>query len=200
MSSTYVNVINTTPFTGSALPGTFANPGMCLVWASTGTQTNNSGSPAVQTNYICQSSQTLMLDGYDGTSKQTGGCYTFTGILNFTLNNPIYTDDENDLCLLYVVFPKVTAAVSGVNFNSNTSFNVTCSMHNLGSAATSPVYQLTTNTPAAGGFPYLVIPINKWFAFRAPGSIYQLRINGLTNTLCSVPGSSANTCACNVST
>ena len=208
--SAYVNVINTSPFSSAALPAGVANPGVCVVWANTGTQLNTSGasSVSVQTNYLCQSSQTLMLDGYSSSGTLSGGCYTFKGVVNFTLGNPIYTDDENDVILMYIVFPEIPAnALSGptiVNYNNNTSFNITCSLSNLGSMVTTPIYQATStsvSSATAGGYVYITIPINKWFAFRAPGSIYRLSIEGYTNINCSAPSSTGtNTCLCNSST
>jgi hypothetical protein len=204
MSTTnYIYVTNSNPGSSTvALTPTSATntiPGTCLVWASSGTFVNQtSGAVKVQSNFICQSSQSLMLDGYDPTLTQKNGCYLFKATLNFTLLNPIYTDDENDLCLMYIVFP----STSTVKYNSEQTFNITCSMHNLGSMATSPVYQLTTTntTDKNGILPTLVIPINKWFAFRSPGSIYQLRVEGYTNALCSPPQQTTNTCPCNIPT
>ena len=197
MSNDYVNVIHTNPGsdTSGFSPSTVSTPGLCLVWAKTGTFTNTTTS-GVQTNYICQTSQTLSLDGYDSTGIQSNGCYLFKGCINFTLLNPIYTDDENDLCLMYIVFPTTT----GQTYNFNQSFNVKCSMYNLGTGASSPIYQVTSTSSTGNALPSIVIPINKWFAFRSPGSIYQLCIEGYTNTICSPPNQTANTCLCNTPT
>jgi hypothetical protein len=194
----FINVLNTNPATKDVqlTPDTAKTAGVAIVWAKTGTTTNTTDT-GVKTNLICQSSQTLMLDGYSSATTQKKGCYYFKAILNFTLKNPIYTDDENDLCLMYIVFPSTT----GTTYNKNQSFNVQCMMHNLGSSAGSPIYQITSTTPTTTGIlPSIVIPINKWFAFRSPGSIYQLRVEGYSNYLCSPPQKTTNTCPCNVAT
>lgn len=214
--SEFINVINSSPVangTTTITPETAKTAGVCLVWAKTNTQTNTTDT-GIQTNFICQSSQSLMLDGYTITGTQNSGCYLFKAIVNFTLLNPIYTDDENDLCLLYIVFPSTGLATDAkgqpvvnsndiqITYNSEQSFNITCSMHNLGSMANSPIYQMTSTSKTVPNsvLPCLVIPINKWFAFRSPGSIYQLRVEGYTNTLCSPPAVSTNSCPCNVAT
>lgn len=202
----FVNVITTNPGsqTSPLDPTTATTPGVCIVWSKTGTFINTTDT-GVQTNFICQTSNTLSLDGYDANSKQTSGCYFFKGTVTFTLSNPIYTDDENDLCLMYVIFPSTVGIGKTYPYNSNLSFNVECSMYNLGTSAASPIYQMTSTTPPTPNpksvLPTLVVPINKWFAFRSPGSIYQLCIHGYTNTLCSLPsGDIANSCLCTTST
>jgi hypothetical protein len=179
----FMNLIPTDPVSdasgGVLTPDTAKTAGVSLVWAKTGTYTNTTTS-GVQTNYICQTSQTLTLNGYNTAGTQISGCTKFTGTINFTLLNPIYTDDENDLCLMYVVFPSTT----GTTYNKNQTFNMECMMHNLGTSAASPIYQITSTTPTTTSIlPSIVIPINKWFAFRSPGSIYQLRIEGYTTPL-----------------
>jgi len=153
--------------------------GVAILWSTNLTQTQygsstSSGSDTnPQTNQINQSTNVLMLDGYNSASgDQTATCTSFTGILNFTLSNPIFTDDETDVIYLYVVFPNSS-------YNSGVTFDIVCSLSNLGSMVSSPVYTVTSvaGTASKDG-PYIVIPINKWFAFRAPGSIYQIRIEG----------------------
>jgi hypothetical protein len=159
--------------------------GVAIFWSTNltqtqyGSSTSSSGSDLnPQTNQINQSTNVLMLDGYNSASgDQTATCTSFTGILNFQLSNPIFTDDETDVIYLYVVFP-----YSKSSYNSGVTFDIVCSLSNLGSMVSSPVYTVTSvqGTASAEG-PYIVIPINKWFAFRAPGSIYQIRIEGFNN-------------------
>jgi hypothetical protein len=185
-SVNYVNVISGTPAstTTSIALGT---PGVGIVWATNLCQTQygsfgstNYGATGPtttppQTNLITQSTNVLMLDGYSSTTgAQNNSCTSFTGILNFTLANPLFTDDETDVIYLYVVFP------ASATYNSGVSFDITCSLCNLGSMVSSPVYTVTTVAGSSSLGPYLVIPINKWFAFRAPGSIYQIRIEGFS--------------------
>lgn len=175
--STYVNVIATNPapvLSDTSGDITFSNPGVCILW-SNGTINNSPPSGiSITTNTLSQSTQVLKLDGYscpDTSGTPTKTCTMFTGILNFTLDNPIFTDDETDVVYLYVVFP------TSATFNSGTTFNITCSLSNLGSMVSSPVYPITSTTTS---FPYIVVPINKWFSFRAPGSIYQIQIQGFS--------------------
>jgi len=187
-SVNYVNVISGTPASASSAIS-LSTAGMGIVWATNLCQTQygsfgstNYGATGPtttppQTNLITQSTNVLMLDGYSSTSgKQTASCTSFTGILNFTLANPLFTDDETDVIYLYVVFPTSTGTI----YNSGVSFDITCSLCNLGSMVSSPVYTVTTTTGASTAGPYIIIPINKWFAFRAPGSIYQIRIEGFS--------------------
>lgn len=171
--TSYMNVINTI---GDASGYT---AGSELVWASTGTNTNNATA-----NYICQTSQVLMLDGYDVSGTQFSTCATFTAIVNFQIANPMYTDDESDVVFLYVIMPSTGSTdVSGTIsiFNAETTFDLCCTLSNLGSMVSSPIYQLTSSARTNDSVCALTIPINKWFSFRAPGSTYQIRVQGYTN-------------------
>jgi len=176
-SVNYVNVISGTPASTSTSIA-LGTPGVGIVWSTTKTWTQYGSSTSTstpQTNLITQSTNVLMLDGYSSTSgAQNNSCTSFTGILNFTLANPLFTDDETDVIYLYVVFP------ASATYNSGVTFDITCSLCNLGSMVSSPIYTVTTVAGTSSLGPYLVIPINKWFAFRAPGSIYQIRIEGFS--------------------
>jgi hypothetical protein len=177
-SVNYVNVISGTPASTTSIA--LGIPGVGIVWSTTKSWTqygSSSSTSTPQTNLITQSTNVLMLDGYSSTTgAQNNSCTSFTGILNFTLANPLFTDDETDVIYLYVVFPTSTGTI----YNSGVTFDITCSLCNLGSMVSSPVYTVTTTTGTSTAGPYLVIPINKWFAFRAPGSIYQIRIEGFS--------------------
>jgi hypothetical protein len=166
MSTSLVNVFpNTSSYVSPYAAGTQ------LVW-NTGTLTNSAGS-----NTICQTSQILQLDGYSlstsGSVTQTAACSFFKAVINFTISNPLYTDDESDVISMYVILPATSS------YNASATFNIQCMLSNLGSVVSSPIYQVTSSV-ATGGYSCIQIPFNKWFSFRAPGSTYQATIEGFT--------------------
>jgi hypothetical protein len=163
------SLVNVIPTAGSYSAST---AGAQLVWSASGGLTNCAGS-----NTICPTSQILELDGYSsasGTVSQSANCSFFKAIINFTISNPLYTDDETDVINMYVILP-----TSDGSYNYSQTFNIQCMLSNLGSTVSSPIYQLTSSTNSSGASA-LQIPFNKWFSFRAPGSTYQAVVEGFT--------------------
>ena len=132
----------------------------------------DSNSTSVST--LNQSSQVVILDGYSTNNLP----YMFKGVVNFSLCNPIYTDDENDVITM-------TLYLGDVSDSSGAAYDICCYLSNLGQMVSSPIYATTPQSDI------ITIPVNKWFALRAPGSTYQFTITGtrVTNT-------NNNTCNC----
>ena len=124
------------------------------------------------TSTLSQSSQVVILDGYSSTSSSPP--FMFKGVVNFTLCNPIYTDDENDVITMTLYLGDTSG-----------SYDICCYLSNLGQMVSSPIY---STTPQANT---ITIPVNKWFSLRAPGSTYQFTITGTlitnTNVSCNCP-------------
>jgi hypothetical protein len=148
--------------------------GCVLAFGSTLTSTNSTGICSIQ-----QSSQMLMINGFppfldtSGASISSGSqaCDMFEATINFQLTNPIFTDDENDAIYLFIVLPSKNSAIP---------FNVQCYLSNMGSMVSTPIYTVTASK-STSTYPIITIPLNKWFAFRSPGSIYQVKVCGTQN-------------------
>lgn len=115
------------------------------------------------------------LDGYVPTSStsttapQSGNASFFMSGIDFSLNTPIYANDENDVIAFQVCLNSST-----YTYNANTSFYITCYLSNLGKTVSSPTYEVQTSSSGI-----LTIALNKWFAIKAPGSTYRFTVCGI---------------------
>lgn len=129
--------------------------------------------PTVTPSSLSILGASTQLDGYTlyssgGTTTTTANAASFfTSTIVFSLNTPIYTDDESDV---------ITFQVALGSQNTSTTFNVICTLTNLGQTISSPVYQLLPSTTNPTGI--FEVNVNKWFTLRSPGSFYTFTMMG----------------------
>jgi len=111
-----------------------------------------------------------ILDGFSGGS-QSATTTAFSSSITFTLNNPLYTDDDSDL----IEFQVCLSSTGTVN--TNQLFQIMCKLSNLGTVAVTPIYQATSDSNGI-----ISIFVNKWFLMKSPGSTYCFTLMGLSNT------------------
>ena len=104
------------------------------------------------------------LDGYSGTTQSTTTAASFfTSTIVFSLDTPIYTDDDADV---------MTFQVALGSANQTQTFNIICTLTNLGQTVSSPIYSLTLTNGI------VQVDVNKWFTLRSPGSQYTFTVMG----------------------
>jgi len=120
-----------------------------------------------------------ILDGFLSDAQSTTNPTTaFCSSVTFTLNNPLYTDDDSDLIEFQVCLSSTGS--TGTTANANQQFQIMCKLSNLGTVAVTPIYVATSNSNGI-----ISIFVNKWFLMKSPGSTYCFTLMGLSNTTAS---------------